>query len=175
MPTLKVRMDDGTWVPVAEGTGPALPQEVFRTSAQNSTTDGALSLDTVLMLNIIPGIWRVEGFFNATGPAAADFKFQATATGGGAVNATGSTVHAMGPSLTTTNVADGPMRMMVNSWTAVIPFGTDGSGNGASIRATWRLNVTASGLFRISFGQNTANATVSVMNAGSWLIGQQLS
>jgi hypothetical protein len=156
---------------LAEAVDPWLSLGKRKLSNESVTNSVAMQDDDELSVALGVGVWRVEAFLHASGPAAADI--QTAWTFSGATNGTNRAC--IGPGVGTASAINGAaVRTSVHALTTAVPYGVDGSVTSA-IHEDLYLIVTTAGTLRLQWAQATANATASVMASGSRLYATRLS
>lgn len=150
----------------------ALGQFFKKASAQSITSSTAVVDDADLQVTLVPGTFRIEAFLHASGPAAGDVKTTWTFAG----TASDSSRSCFGPGINTTNVEAavtaantvGVNRSSTHFITTEVSYGLDGT-NTSAIHEDLYLVVTAGGLLKMRWAQNTSNGTASTLSVASRL------
>lgn len=140
-----------------------VPRYKRKNTAENVTNSIVMQDDDELLLSLPVGNWRVEAFLNPSGPAAADVNIAWAFTG-----VLGVTHRAcIGPATGMTSAgAVTSMRTTVHGITTQVSYGLDGTAASA-IHEDLLLVVATAGTLKLQWAQNAANATPTVMAAGS--------
>lgn len=143
----------------------------YKTVTESVTSSTTLQDDDTLQLTLPVGFWRVSALLAVTGAAAGDIKIAWAFTG--TATATFGARTCLGPAPGTTDTANSSMFMRAAGQTVQVAYGTDGTGTTA-IWEDLTLEVTAEGVLKLQWAQNTSSGTATVMQIGSRLIARRI-
>lgn len=153
-------------------------QFLKKAAAQSVTSSATVVDDTDLQTTLVPGTFRIEAFLHASGAAAGDIKTTWTFAG----TASDSSRSCFGPGVNTTNVEAavtaattvGVNRSSTHFITTEVSYGVDGT-NTSAIHEDLYLVISAGGILKLRWAQNTSNGTASTLSVASRLYVSRLA
>lgn len=153
----------GSIVRASDIFAPIYVEKTASESVSSATTGTTLQNDDELFYELDTGTWLIESWLSVTGASGGDIKTAGIFTG---TISTG-IKHCLGPQVGTTDATNTAMRCSVHNYNTATSYGTDGTVT-TSIRETYRLYVTAAGVFTQQWAQQTSSATNTTVNAASF-------